>query len=119
MWMSDFRDDSPEYTAYWTDWLYIGQWKLRPVRYRGPGTVRTTCATGAKLMFCFAMDLWMPSCSNLGNAALVSRAPRHLPLTIGNRWRCSPGSGWTGRWPAAKWRGVQIASSRIRDSTRD
>lgn len=112
-WMSDFRDDSPESTAH----SRYRQSKLRLVRYRGQ--VKMTCATAAKLMFCFAMGVWIPSCSNLGNADQVNRAPRHLPLATGKRWRLQPGSGWIGSWLSAKWRGVQIASSRIRKSTRD
>lgn len=94
MWMSDFRDDRSESTAYWTG--YLSQSKLRLVRYRGE--VKMTCATAAKRMFCFAMGVWMPSCSNLGNADLLNRAPRHLPSIIGKRWRCSPGNGRT--WKA-------------------
>lgn len=93
-----------------------GQSKLRLVRYRGE--VKMTCATPAKLMLCLAMDVWIPSCSNLGNADHVSRAPRHLPLATGKRWRLQPGSGWTGGLAGCQMAGVQIASSRIRKSTR-
>lgn len=115
-WMSDFRDDRPESTACWTDWLDLSPVAATllcactpaPCLVRCRGEVETTCATAAKLMCCFAMDVWMPLCSNLGNADLVNRAPRYLPLAVGKRWRCSRGSGWTGGcglagWLAAGW----------------
>lgn len=92
-------------------WPYLGQSKLP--------SYALSDATAAKLMFCFAMGVWTPPCLNLGNAGLLNRAPRHLPLTVGKRWRCSRAMEGLGGWLAAKWRGAQRASSRIRESTRD
>lgn len=66
---------------------YLSQSKLRLVRYRGEA--KTTCATPAKLTYCFAMDVWTPLRCNLGNADLLNRTPRYLPLATGKRWRSS------------------------------